>query len=232
MCKYYESEKICPLGAKCHFAHGKEDMRSGSDPLPANTPMIPNSKMNQQVTPMFNPMMLNNYKTVVCKYWEQGKCKYQTNCSFAHGDGEVSRGDGKAQFPTQNAMGGPFNGYDPQKDPSVEFMMKMQQLNMIASSLERLYPGDQMIEQYIKSAQQMLAANNINSAAETLQRILYSNNIGEDMKKKHEEIVQSAKKFAEAAYDMLRMGQIPEFMVPQQQAQFQNQQAGVTRPQH
>lgn len=41
------------------------------------------------------------------------------------------------------------------------------------------------------------------------------------MKKKHEEIVQSAKKFAEAAYDMLRMGQIPEFMVPQQQAQFQ-----------
>ena len=70
-------------------------------------------------------------------------------------------------------MGGPFNGYDPQKDPSVEFMMKMQQLNMIASSLERLYPGDQMIEQYIKSAQQMLAANNINSAAETLQVYIF-----------------------------------------------------------
>lgn len=41
------------------------------------------------------------------------------------------------------------------------------------------------------------------------------------MKKKHEAIVQEAKKFAEQAYEMLRTGQIPEFMVQMQQQQLQ-----------
>ena len=26
---------------------------------------------------------------MVCKYWQQGKCKYQNNCSFAHSETEV-----------------------------------------------------------------------------------------------------------------------------------------------
>jgi hypothetical protein len=41
------------------------------------------------------------------------------------------------------------------------------------------------------------------------------------MKKKHEEIVQNAKKFAEQSYDMLRMGQFPDFMLNMQQQGFQ-----------
>lgn len=41
------------------------------------------------------------------------------------------------------------------------------------------------------------------------------------MKKKHEVVVQDAKKFAEQAYEMLRVGTIPEFMVQMQQQQIQ-----------
>lgn len=118
VCKYYEENKVCPLGAKCHFAHGKEDMRKINDPLPQNAPMMPNSKVQQQMGQFMNPMMINNYKTVVCKYWEQGKCKYQQNCSFAHGEQDI-------KDPAQ--MGGPLNGYDPLKDPNIEYMMKLQQ---------------------------------------------------------------------------------------------------------
>ena len=39
------------------------------------------------------------------------------------------------------------------------------------------------------------------------------------MKRKHEEIVQNAKIFAEQSYDMLKAGKIPDFMIEMQQAQ-------------
>ena len=50
---------------------------------------------------------------------------------------------------------------------------------------------------------------------------MYNTNISEDFKKKHEFIVQEAKEFAEQAYEMLRVGTIPEFMVQMQQQQMQ-----------
>lgn len=35
------------MAAKCHFAHGKEEMRSLHDPLPPNTPYITDPKLNK-----------------------------------------------------------------------------------------------------------------------------------------------------------------------------------------
>lgn len=34
----------------------------------------------------------NNYKTQLCKFWEQeGKCKFNKNCSYAHGNDELRK---------------------------------------------------------------------------------------------------------------------------------------------
>lgn len=34
----------------------------------------------------------NNYKTQQCKFWEkEGKCKFNKNCSYAHGDHELRK---------------------------------------------------------------------------------------------------------------------------------------------
>ena len=41
--------------------------------------------------------------------------------------------------------GSQMSGYDPFKDPNIEYMIKLQQLNMIAASLQSLYPHDQTI---------------------------------------------------------------------------------------
>ena len=96
MCKFFETDKPCPLGSRCHFAHGKKELRKVEDPLPQNAPLITASKLIQTLykdvdnDANFNPVVINNYKTVICKYWEQGKCKFNQNCSFAHGDMEIS----------------------------------------------------------------------------------------------------------------------------------------------
>ena len=214
MCKYFESGQPCPIGEKCHFAHGQDEMRKPNDPLPQNTPYInPNTQNKQQQAMGMNPMMtgapnMNNFKTVVCKYWEQGKCNYGSNCTFAHGQTE------KFTASNQMQMMGMNNGMtpDPMKDKNVEYMMKMQQLQMIAHALKKLYENDANIEQYITNAVNMLIMNNINEGAEILQKILYNSNVSEDMKKRHEEIVNDAKKFAENSYDVLRSGQVPDFM--------------------
>lgn len=34
----------------------------------------------------------NNYKTQLCKFWEkEGKCKFNKNCSYAHGEAELRK---------------------------------------------------------------------------------------------------------------------------------------------
>lgn len=34
----------------------------------------------------------NNYKTQLCKFWvQEGKCKFNKNCSYAHGEEELRR---------------------------------------------------------------------------------------------------------------------------------------------
>jgi len=40
----------CHMAAKCHFAHGKEDLRQTHDTLPANTPYISDPKTNPNGT--------------------------------------------------------------------------------------------------------------------------------------------------------------------------------------
>ncbi len=109
----------CQMGARCHFAHGKEELRQASDvkflnyfniflktPLFKPMPTTGNG-LNAEAKLKGSPigggygMPYSNYKTVKCKYydqgfeksidffvyiWKAGTCKYGENCSFAHGD--------------------------------------------------------------------------------------------------------------------------------------------------
>lgn len=38
MCKFFTQCKPCPLGTRCHFAHGKNELRKMGDKLPPNIP--------------------------------------------------------------------------------------------------------------------------------------------------------------------------------------------------
>jgi hypothetical protein len=52
----------------------------------------------------------NNFKTQLCKFWEkEGKCKFNKNCSYAHGDHELRKpydtvAKEQASFSNKNAL--------------------------------------------------------------------------------------------------------------------------------
>ena len=65
LCKNYVLGEPCPLGDRCSFAHGEEELK---------------------------PKPFNHYKTVKCRhYHERGFCQYGPRCQFLHNDrkGEV-----------------------------------------------------------------------------------------------------------------------------------------------
>ena len=101
MCKHFESNGICPLGVRCHFAHGHREIRSIYDPIP-KTALEQNNRYFQLKS---NPTThYSNYKTMKCKNFSStGSCKYGTNCTFAHGDEELR----KPTDPFSLPMGGP-----------------------------------------------------------------------------------------------------------------------------
>ena len=62
LCRYFSENKPCPLGKKCHFAHGKSQLRKVTDPLPKSGNPKEEQELAQQET------FLNNYKTQLCKF--------------------------------------------------------------------------------------------------------------------------------------------------------------------
>jgi hypothetical protein len=66
ICRHFKNGN-CSLNNTCHFAHGPEELRQFSDPLPNQIPQV-------------LPKVVNNYKSVKCKFFEQGFCKNQNNC--------------------------------------------------------------------------------------------------------------------------------------------------------
>jgi len=40
---------------------------------------------------------MSNYKTKICKNWQQGSCAYDAKCTFAHGEAELLQYTGGGQ---------------------------------------------------------------------------------------------------------------------------------------
>lgn len=74
LCRHFLEAGSCPLDKYCQFAHGKDELRQATDPLPKNFGKTALGAVH------------SNYKTTPCKYWaESGTCKFGDSCSFYHG---------------------------------------------------------------------------------------------------------------------------------------------------
>ena len=80
-CQDHKSAKGC----KCHFAHGSNELRKQSDPLPRiYADQVGQARSNYQEHPYCN------YKTIKCKnLHDTGYCKFGQNCKYAHNETEL-----------------------------------------------------------------------------------------------------------------------------------------------
>jgi hypothetical protein len=76
MCKYWQL-RTCKRGSQCTFAHSANELRVQQEELKAEE--------EAAVTPKFSPQLApKKYKTEMCKFWSQGRCKRSQGCTFAH----------------------------------------------------------------------------------------------------------------------------------------------------
>jgi hypothetical protein len=83
MCKYWQL-RTCKRGSACTFAHSASELRPPYEhekPEPKHV----YHEDEAAVTPKFSPQLApKKYKTEMCKFWSQGRCKRSQDCTFAH----------------------------------------------------------------------------------------------------------------------------------------------------
>ncbi|CAK9107450.1 Zinc finger CCCH domain-containing protein 4 [Durusdinium trenchii] len=112
-CKYYERGE-CRSGSKCKFAHGSKELvkmeipkievkvekvdkeqreREKQEAREAEKARREKEKEEERARKAAE-LKKTNFKTVLCKYFEQGNCTKGDQCSFAHGEAELPGGVG------------------------------------------------------------------------------------------------------------------------------------------
>lgn len=156
--------------------------------------------------------MATNYKTVLCKYWQQtGTCKYNENCSFAHGDPEMRTAIENASLLAGQQV--PYNQHwDPMKDPQIEFAVRLHQLALISEQLQEYHANDQETLIDIQGANDLLCKGNINSASYQLQKIIYRKTEDQEEIEKHHAIFAEAESFAARCLEEMNNRNFPEIL--------------------
>eukprot|EP00933_Yihiella_yeosuensis_P074593 TRINITY_DN8355_c0_g1_i5.p1 TRINITY_DN8355_c0_g1~~TRINITY_DN8355_c0_g1_i5.p1 ORF type:complete len:368 (+),score=77.73 TRINITY_DN8355_c0_g1_i5:76-1179(+) len=157
MCAFFPVGK-CAKGNACTYAHHEWELTGGSQPQYEAAPAPSNGSYHRAPPPAARPVgpppghwdaapspaswtsqaagTPHNFKTVICKYWEQGTCTKGRDCTFAHGahdtgsSGGGSKGGkgggkaaGKMQIPKAFEPAQP--AYQPSGDDAAKYKTKM-----------------------------------------------------------------------------------------------------------
>lgn len=203
LCKHFESNKECPRAEKCHFAHGKEELREIKDPLPQNNPFV----FSKQ--PYLN---ISNFKTMTCKYYKEGNCKYNGNCSFAHGEEELVKSQNDKDSNPDSMKYGSFQsemGQGPMIQPNADSVIKFNKeiIQGEVGSLEQMVNLSEDLKEKIKKVKDFLKSDNISNCQLVLNEIFSSQDISQEESTK---IKATAYKNAVEKYENEVQGQISQ----------------------
>lgn len=118
MCQFFAAGS-CTRGAACTYAHGAHELQAGgahsaapwSAPAAAAAPWT--TPAVKSWTPAAAPAANGNYKTSICKFFEQGTCQKGAACPYAHGEWELKTpgASGTAYQPAGHGKGLAQQGY-------------------------------------------------------------------------------------------------------------------------
>ena len=171
LCRHFKNGN-CTLNTTCHFAHGPQELRGYNDPLPQQLPVV------QPKVPV------NNFKTVKCKFHEQGFCKNGQNCHFAHGDVDIQQQ--QALYYQNGAYSPQLN--QPQADPNTQILI------MILQNLEHnVFKNNQDVIAKLKSALQFAQLRMNNESTQIIMEIMEDPARTEEEKQKYHTIYSNAR---------------------------------------
>jgi len=162
------------MAAKCHFAHGKEDLRNIHDQLPAHTPYITDPKLNN-VLPQNKQNKTHSGNGTINILGQSGPQKMDVE-SF------------------QMML---------MQDTNVQNQVTMQQLNYILQNLETLHQNNTYVCNKVNVAKELLCVSNLNTVAELIQGILRLPDVSSDIKMKHQHIIKEAQELSSLIYTKL-----------------------------
>jgi len=206
MCKHFEDTGKCYLGNKCHFAHGSEEIRQMDDPLPLTQarprrdPKILRPFGGQQAT---SPVP--NYKTVQCRFFQKGHCKYESGCNYAHGDQDVRQpGTPSTQSSTTPTQTPTTTGVPPY-DQSLSTQVSLQQVSYLISQLEMYHSTHQEILAKLKQATELNEAGNIQEAASIVNGLMERQDKSSDEGEYYRQLNSNVQNFGLYAFQQLQM---------------------------
>jgi len=207
------------MGAKCHFAHGKEELRGMSENQPTihqtqmtmNKPVWGGDFSNQQTQlTVPNQSGGGNYKTARCKFFEKGHCKFGQNCSFAHGDQDL-RSTNSFNSPQGSGMGHTTMG-SAHGGSNIHNQVAQQQIQQLGQSLEAYHVNSPIHLDQIRKAQEMVQSGNVQGAASILHSIMSRPDRTKEDKENYAIFTYKMQTFGENLYQQLQSQQFTQPM--------------------
>jgi len=208
MCRHYEQTGTCQLGPKCHFAHGKEELRKITDPLPPTVVAEQKAPSMPQAQPFNVPNnpVPSNYKTVKCKYFEQGYCKYNQSCSFAHGDQDLRTPQENATMPSMSySMPNVSQAPNPLTDQTTQNAVAQQQIQYLITQMEQYHANNPQFLYNIKSAKELNACGNMQAAATAIYEIIQRAEKSKEDNEKYNEFLANIQNLGQVLYQQLQV---------------------------
>ena len=90
LCRFFKMDNSCNKGDQCQYAHGMQELNGNGNSNNFNGGYNNGNNQNRQ----FNNNPTNLLKTKICKFWQDGNCKFEQNCRYAHGEQDLNKNGG------------------------------------------------------------------------------------------------------------------------------------------
>ncbi|CAD8140899.1 unnamed protein product [Paramecium octaurelia] len=197
LCRHFITNGNCALGARCQFAHGRQELRGNANGFQPNSdfvmPQHHQGALPVKVQPI-NPMIAN-YKTQLCKHFnpQTGLCKNGVTCTFAHGEQELNQINPyfQNQYMQQQIV---HQQIKQQNQAQIQAELTQQILIMILTNMEHVFPDSQDIINLLRQGQEKAKQGDNQGASEIIKLIIHDEQRTKEEKQQYQQIYNNAQR--------------------------------------